>query len=58
MYLSTSYDFKTLKSYYAACLNEIDISLKTWKDDFQQIESAILAKQVPKQSQFSKKDTV
>ena len=28
-YLSTSYDFKTLKSYYAACLNEIAIGLKT-----------------------------
>ena len=24
MYLNTSYDFKTLKSYYAACLNEIE----------------------------------
>ena len=22
MYLNTSYDFRTLKSYYAACLNE------------------------------------
>ena len=56
MYLSTSYEFKTLKSYYAACLNEIEIGLKTWKDDFQQIESAILSKHVPKpSSQYSKK---
>ena len=54
MYLNTSYDFKTLKSYYAACLNEIEIGHKTWKDDFQQIESAILSKHVPKQTQFSK----
>ena len=55
MYLSTSYDFKTLKSYYAACLNEIEIGLKTWKDDFQQIESAILSKHIPKQSSQSSK---
>ena len=33
MYLNTSYDFKTLKSYYAACLNEIEIGHKTWKND-------------------------
>lgn len=59
MYLSTSYDFKTLKSYYAACLNEIEIGLKTWKDDFQQIESAILSKHIPrsfKKSQFKNKE--
>ena len=55
MYLNTSYDFKTLKSYYAACLNEIEMGHKTWRDDFQHIESAILSKHVPKQSQFSKK---
>lgn len=59
MYLSTSYDFKTLKSYYAACLNEIELGLKTWKDDFQQIESAILSKHIPKQgNQFSKKYSI
>ena len=55
MYLNTSYDFKTLKSYYAACLNEIEIGHKTWKVDFQHIESAILSKHVPKQSLFPKK---
>ena len=57
MYLSTSYEFKTLKSYYAACLNEIELGHKSWKDDFQQIESAILSKHLPKpqSSQFSKK---
>ena len=56
MYLNTSYDFKTLKAFYAACLNEIEIGLKKWDDDFQQIESAVLSKHVPKQkSQFVKK---
>ena len=29
MYLNTSYDFRTLKSYYAAWLNEIELGLKT-----------------------------
>ena len=56
MYLNTSYDFRTLKSYYAACLNEIELGLKTWKEDFQQIEAAILSKHVPKCTlHFSKK---
>lgn len=55
MYLNTSYDFKTLKSFYAACLNEIEIGLKTWNDDFQSIESAILSKHVPKQKSQGKK---
>ena len=26
MYLNTSYDFRTLKSYYDACLNEIELA--------------------------------
>ena len=28
------YDFKTLKAFYVACLNEIEIGLKKWDDDF------------------------
>ena len=54
MYLNSSYDFKTLKAFYAACLNEIEIGLKKWDDDFQQIETAILSKHIPKQK-FQKK---
>lgn len=54
MYLNSSYDFKTLKAFYAACLNEIEIGLKNWDDDFQQIETAILSKHIPKQK-FQKK---
>lgn len=48
MYLSTSYDFNTLKSYYAAVLREIELGKKSWSDDFQYIEAAILSKHVPK----------
>ena len=54
MYLNSSYDFKTLKAFYVACLNEIEIGLKTWDADFQKIESAILSKHVPTQK-FLKK---
>ena len=48
MYLSTSYDFSTLKSYYAAVLREIELGKKSWSDDFQYIEAAILSKHTPK----------
>ena len=48
IFLNSSYDFRTLKSYYATCLNEIELGLKIWKDDFQQIEAAILSKHVSK----------
>ena len=48
MYNSTSYDFLTLKSFYAACLREIDVGNKTWEDDFSAIEMVILQKHVPK----------
>ena len=48
MYLSTSYEFSVLKSLYAACLREIELGKKSWADDFQYIESAILTKHTPK----------
>ena len=48
MYLSTSYEFIVLKSLYAACLREIELGKKSWADDFQYIESAILTKHTPK----------
>lgn len=53
MYLSTSYDFSTLKSFYAACLREIEVGNRTWSDDFSSVETAILQKFVPKARSFS-----
>ena len=55
MYLSTSYDFTVLKSFYAAELREIELGEKSWKDDFQYIESAILSKNVPKTKTWGSK---
>lgn len=48
MYLSSSYELSTIKAYYAAVLREVELGHKTWKDDFQYVESAILNKHVPK----------
>ena len=48
MYLSTSYEFSVLKSFYAAVLREIELGRKSWKDDFHYIETAILSKHTPK----------
>lgn len=48
MYLSTSYELSTIKTYYAAVLREIELGNKTWKDDFQYVEGAILNKHIPK----------
>ena len=48
MYNNTCYEFNTLKSFYAACLREIEVGNKTWADDFTSIESAILQKHIPK----------
>ena len=55
MYLSTSYEFTVLKSYYAAVLREIELGKKSWKDDFQFIETAILSKTVPKSKTMGSK---
>ena len=48
LFLSTSYEFTELKSYYAAVLRETELGGKSWKDYFQFIETAILSKTVPK----------
>ena len=48
MYNSSSYEFATLKSFYAACLREIEVGNKTWEDDFSTIEMVILQKHVSK----------
>ena len=37
-----------MKSFYAACLREIEVGNKTWEDDFSAIEMVILQKHVPK----------
>ena len=54
MYLSTSYDFNTLKAYYAAVLREIKLGKKSWNDDFQYIETAIWSKHIPQNKDFPK----
>ena len=54
MYLSTSYDFNILKSYYAAVLREIELGKKSWNDDYQYIETAILSMHVPRNKNFPK----
>ena len=58
MYNSSCYEFVTLKSFYAACLREIEVGNKTWEDDFSTMEMVILQKHVPKTksgTQFGKK---
>jgi hypothetical protein len=52
VYLSVSYSFFILKAYYAAVLREIELGKKSWLDDFQFIEMAILSKYQP-QNKFS-----
>ena len=44
MYYYATYEFKGLKVFYAAWLREIELGKKTWSDDSQQIENAILSK--------------
>ena len=58
MYNSSCYEFVTLKSFYAACLREIEVGNKTWEDDFSTMEMVIMQKHVPKTksgTQFGKK---
>lgn len=58
VYYSNTYDFKGLKSFYAAWLREIELGKKSWTDDSQQIESAILTKHIrPHKPQQSKKES-
>lgn len=44
VYYSSTYEFKGLKSFYAAWLREIELGKKSWSDDPQQLETAILTK--------------
>lgn len=44
IYYSNTYEFKGLKAFYAAWVREIELGKKTWSDDPQQIEAAILSK--------------
>ena len=48
MYNSSCYEFVTLKSFYAACLREIEVGNKTWEDDFSTMEMVICRNVVPK----------
>ena len=50
MYFYATYEFKGLKAFYAACLREIELGKKSWADDSQLIESAILSKYIPRVS--------
>lgn len=47
MYLSSTYNFTVLKSYYAAVLREIELGEKSWSDDFHYLEIAIFSKANP-----------
>jgi hypothetical protein len=44
MYLNSSYDYATIKAVYAAILREIELCHGNWSDDFQYVESAVLAR--------------
>ena len=44
MYLSCSYEVSEIKSLYAAVLREIELGHLNWGEDFQYVESAVLAK--------------
>lgn len=64
MYLNSSYDFLVIKSLYAAVLREIELGHSTWGDDFQYVESTVLARHTvktkskffePSQTQFRPK---
>ena len=50
VYYYATYEFKGLKAFYAAWLREIELGKKTWADDSQQMENAILSKYVLKGS--------
>ena len=61
IYYSNTYEFKGLKSFYAAWLRQIELGKKAWSDDPQQLESAILTKHLRVQRSSSsahKKESV
>ena len=53
VYYTNMYEFKGLKAFYAAWLGEIELGKKSWSDDPQHIESAILSKYLLKKPGFS-----
>lgn len=44
MYLSSSFSFSCLKSYYAAVLREIELGNNSWDDDFSFLDTAMLSR--------------
>ena len=50
VYYYSTYEFEGLKAFYAAWLREIELGKKSWDDDSQQIENAILSKYLLKGS--------
>lgn len=44
MYLNSAYDYTAIKAVYAAILREIELGHSTWSDDFQYVESTVLAR--------------
>ena len=48
VYYSSSYEFEGLKAYYAAWLRDIELGIKKWSDDPQEIETPILTKHLLK----------
>ena len=53
IYYSKTYEFNGLIAFYAAWLREIELKKKSWSDDPQQIEAAILSKYLLKNKGFS-----
>ena len=61
IYYSNTYEFKGLKSFYAAWLRQIELGKKEWSKCPQQLESAILTKYLSVQRSSSsahKKESV
>ena len=52
VYYTNTYEFKGLKAFYEAWLRENELGKKSWSDDPQQIESAILSKYLLKNRVF------
>jgi hypothetical protein len=56
MYLSTTYHWSVIRSYYAAVLREIELGHKVWSDDFSYLDTAMLSK-LQQDSKFGKKSS-
>jgi hypothetical protein len=54
MYLSTSYQFSTIKDYYAAVLREIELGNRKWSDDLAYLDTVMLGKATQSQKFNSK----